>query len=66
MRPPAKQKAAITITTKESWTWWHTLVIPATEGSTNRMIVVQKVKPYLKNNQSKKGWKHSLSSGVPA
>jgi hypothetical protein len=45
--------------------------IPATFKSTNMKFPVQaspgiKVRPYLKNNQSKKGWQSGSSSRVPA
>jgi hypothetical protein len=46
---------------------WHVPVIPATAESINRRIAVKanlgkKVKYYLKNSQSKKGWRHGSSS----
>jgi hypothetical protein len=43
----------------KSWKWENRLVIPTTGGSVNRRVTVQashmNVRPYLKNNQSKKG-----------
>jgi hypothetical protein len=51
--------------------WWHKPVIPATagnlkwaDGSLGRSE--QKTRPYLQNNQSKKGWRYSSSDRPPA
>jgi hypothetical protein len=50
----------------KSWMWWCVPVILAMLGSISRSIMVQtspgiNARPYLKNNQSKKGWAHGSS-----
>jgi hypothetical protein len=47
---------------EKNWARWYTPVTPATVGNVNRRFVFQsrpgrKARPYLKNNQSKKGWR---------
>jgi hypothetical protein len=51
-------------------TQWLGVVVPVW-GSTDRRVVVQagqgiKARPYLKNNQCRKGWWHDSSGRVPA
>jgi hypothetical protein len=45
---------------EKCWSWWHVPVIPATMGNLKEKNggsawLGQKIRPYLPNNQSKKG-----------
>jgi hypothetical protein len=67
----AKKKLVTPISREKIWAFWHTPIIPATmvksiKQDLNLGQLGQKVRPYLKNNQRKKGWKHGSSSRVPA
>jgi hypothetical protein len=57
--------------TGNSWAWWLKSVISATVGSVKQEDHSpgwpgQKVRPYIQNNHSKKGWRYGSSSTPPA
>jgi hypothetical protein len=56
---------------RKSWVWWHAPVTLATAGSVKYEAHSpgwpgQKVRPYLKNNQRKKGWRHGSNPRTTA
>jgi hypothetical protein len=60
VRVQLKKKNSRDFISTNGWAQWYLPIIPATWRSTNRRIAVQnslskKVRPYLKNDQSKKG-----------
>jgi ABC-type microcin C transport system permease subunit YejE len=67
----AKKKSLQDLISTSSWALWHISVTTATEGSINKTIVVQaglvkkKMRPYLKNNKTKKAWQLGSNSEVP-
>jgi hypothetical protein len=51
-----------------AWAWWYVPVIPAMQGSTIGKLCPDqfwhKMRPDIKNNQSKKGWQSGLSASL--
>jgi hypothetical protein len=61
----ARANSSRTLISTNSWSWWHTSVIPATAGRVNRNVTVhagpgKKQDRHLQNNQSKKNWRCGL------
>jgi hypothetical protein len=66
---PAQAKSFGDPISTNGWVQWYMPVIPATQGSTIGRILsrLARAKPYLKNNQHKKGWQSgSRGSAYPA
>jgi hypothetical protein len=61
---PGQKSSGDPISMEKSWVWWCASVIPAMVESSSGQPG-QKVRPYLQNNQSKKGWRHDSSCRAP-